>query len=100
MPGFNLVFTEHGEKLQIVNSSTHRVTVPGCPDRAYLNDMANTLTQQLPKEWQRKIHHLYTLELSNRTKRLALYRELQSTFPTLFQPMVDAIVLENPEQFI
>ena len=98
MAGFNLVFTRHGEFLEVVPSTTERiVSTYDHPSRSVI---AQILTKQIPVDWQHRISVLYHLELQYRTERLALYREFQAQFPAEFQPLLDNIKFTHPELLI
>ena len=100
MAGFNLVFTKHGEFIEVVPSTTERITAPGHCDNVSRSQIAHVLTSLIPSDWQQRMSELYALELKYRTERLALYRQYQSEFSTNFQPILDNIHTTNPELFI
>ena len=100
MAGFNLVFTKHGEFIEVVPSATARIIAPGHCDSSSRHQIAHILTSHIPSDWQQRMSELYTLELKYRTERLALYRQYQSEFSTSFQPILDNIYTTNPELFI
>lgn len=100
MAGFNLVFTKHGEFIEVVPSTTARITASSSFSNGSHKLIAEALTSRIPSDWQQRMSELYALELKYRTERLALYRQYQSEFSTNFQPILDNIHITNPELFI
>lgn len=100
MAGFNLVFTKHGEFIEVVPSTTARIATSSSFSNGSHKLIAKALTSHIPSDWQQRMSELYALELKYRTERLALYRQYQSEFSTNFQPILDDIHITNPELFI